>query len=253
MLDERLLDTPSVAIDRSRIVATHMAAVAVGSLKKSISLLDSYDEKIADSVREEEGMVDTYEDALGSYLVKLSAKDMDELDSVEVTKLLHMIGDFERISDHSVNIVESAEEIRDKQVSFSAQATKEIATMKAAVNEILTMTYDALEHGNIELALAVEPLEQVVDYLRDQIKLNHTIRLQKNLCSIELGFILSDILTNLERVSDHCSNIAGCIIEMSRHETLDIHSYTHEAHKGSEAYNKRHQAFMDKYSLASAE
>ena len=249
MLDDRLLDTPTVAIDRSRLVSSHMAKVAIGSLQKSLLLLDNYDEKIADEIREEEGKVDIYEDALGSYLVKLSSRSMDEDDSAEVTKLLHMIGDFERISDHSVNVVESAEEIRDKNVCFSDQAIKELETMKAAVSEILGMTLDALESGNVDKALAVEPLEQVVDYLRDQIKLNHTIRLQKNLCSIELGFILSDILTNLERVSDHCSNIAGCIVEMSRNEMLDIHSYTRKAHKDSGAYAESYKAYMEKYSL----
>ncbi len=253
MLDDRLLDTPTVAIDRSRLVSAHMAKVAIGSLQKSLLLLDNYDEKIADEIREEEGKVDIYEDALGSYLVKLSSRSMDEDDSAEVTKLLHMIGDFERISDHSVNVVESAEEIRDKNVCFSDQAIKELETMKAAVSEILGMTLDALESGDVDKALAVEPLEQVVDYLRDQIKLNHTIRLQKNLCSIELGFILSDILTNLERVSDHCSNIAGCLVEMSRNETLDIHSYTHKAHKDSGAYAESYKAYMEKYSLAQVE
>ena len=253
MLDDRLLDTPSVAIDRSRLVSAHMAKVAIGSLQKSLILLDNYDEKIADEIREEEGKVDIYEDALGSYLVKLSSRSMDEDDSAEVTKLLHMIGDFERISDHSVNVVESAEEIRDKNVCFSDQAIKELETMKAAVSEILGITLDALESGDVDKALAVEPLEQVVDYLRDQIKLNHTIRLQKNLCSIELGFILSDILTNLERVSDHCSNIAGCLVEMSRNEMLDIHSYTHKAHKDSGAYAESYKAYMEKYSLAQVE
>ena len=253
MLDERLLDTPTVAIDRSRTVATRMAEIAVGSLQKSLALFDTFDSKITDEVREEEDKVDIYEDVIGSYLVKLSARDMDEADSVEVTKLLHMIGDFERISDHSVNLVESAEEIRDKQIAFSAQATKELETMRAAISEILEITLESLKSGNVELALAVEPLEQVVDYLRDQIKRNHTIRLQKNLCSIELGFILSDILTNLERVSDHCSNIAGCLVEMSRHETLDIHSYTNEVHKGSHAYDESYKAYMEKYSLAIVE
>ncbi len=253
MLDDRLLDTPTVAIDRSRLVSAHMAKVAIGSLQKSLLLLDNYDEKIADEIREEEGKVDIYEDALGSYLVKLSSRSMDEDDSAEVTKLLHMIGDFERISDHSVNVVESAEEMRDKNVCFSDQAAKELETMKAAVSEILGMTLDALESGSVDKALAVEPLEQVVDYLRDQIKLNHTIRLQKNLCSIELGFILSDILTNLERVSDHCSNIAGCLVEMSRNEMLDIHSYTHKAHRDSGAYAESYKAYMEKYSLAQVE
>lgn len=253
MLDERLLDTPTVAIDRSRTVAGHMADIAMGSLKKSLALFDSFDQKIAQEIRDEENKVDIYEDALGSYLVKLSSRNMDEADSIEVTKLLHMIGDFERISDHSVNLVESAEEIRDKQISFSEQAVKELHIMRNAIDEILSLTYSALQSGDIDLALSIEPLEQVVDYLRDQIKLRHTIRLQKNLCSIELGFILSDILTNLERVSDHCSNIAGCLIEMSRHESLDLHSYTSEVHKGSDGYDASYKRYMEKYSLSSAD
>ena len=253
MLDDRFLDTPTVAIDRSRVVATRMAEIAVGSLQKSLNLFDTFDDKVTDDVREEEDKVDIYEDVIGSYLVKLSARDMDDIDSIEVTKLLHMIGDFERISDHSVNLVESAEEIRDKQISFSPQATKELETMRAAIGEILEITLDALKTGNVDKALAVEPLEQVVDSLRDQIKRNHTIRLQKNLCSIELGFILSDILTNLERVADHCSNIAGCLVEMSRHEMLDIHSYTNQAHKGSNKYNALYKEFNEKYSLAQVE
>ena len=253
MLDDRFLSTPTVAIDRSRAVATRMAEIAVGSLQKSLNLFDTFDDKVTDEVREEEDKVDIYEDVIGSYLVKLSARDMDDVDSIEVTKLLHMIGDFERISDHSVNLVESAEEIRDKQISFSPQATRELETMRAAISEILEITLDALKTGNVDKALAVEPLEQVVDSLRDQIKRNHTIRLQKNLCSIELGFILSDILTNLERVADHCSNIAGCLVEMSRHEMLDIHSYTNAAHKGSGNYNAKYKEFTEKYSLAQVE
>ena len=249
MLDERLLETPSVAIERCKTVAARMAELSIHSLRKSLGLLDAYDAKVAEEVREEEDKVDIYEDVLGSYLVKLSARSMSEQDSVELTKLLHIIGDMERISDHAVNVVESAEEIKDKEISFSEQAVAELATFKSAVNEILSMTCESFVSSDIELAKSIEPLEQVIDYLRDQIKRRHTIRLQKNLCSIELGFILSDILSNLERVSDHCSNIASCLIEMSQNETLDLHNYLAEVHKGGADYDRNYTQYMKKYAL----
>ncbi len=250
MLDERLLDTPSVAIDSARKVAIHMSDVALGSMKKAMSLFDNYESKLADEIRAEESQVDVYEDELGSYLVKISSRDLDERDSAEVTKLLHLIGDFERISDHAVNIVESVEEKRDKEVSFSDAATEELTVMTNALYEILDMTKSCVASNDVELAFTVEPLEQVIDYLRDEIKLRHTIRLQKNLCSIELGFILSDILTNYERVSDHCSNIAGCLVEMSKKEALDLHRYMHDLKDGDSAdFDSLYKEYMGKYTL----
>ncbi len=249
MLDERLLETPSVALDNCRKVVNHMAELSIGSLKKAISIYDEYDAKAAQEIRDAEGRVDVYEDVLGSYLVKISAKDLSERDSIDTTKLLHIIGDLERISDHSVNLVESAEEMRDKDVAFSTYANAELLRLRGAVNEALDLTLEALVNSDFDKATLVEPLEQVVDYLRDQIKLRHTIRLQKSLCSIELGFILSDILTNLERVSDHCSNVAGCLIEMSRHETLDIHNYLHGVRKDGEGFKAKYTEYMSKYSL----
>lgn len=249
MLDERLLDTPSVAIENARKVTCRMAELSIGSLKRSIELFDNYDSKTAQEIRDIESKVDIYEDVLGSYLVKISSRSLSEKESIDAAKLLHMIGDFERISDHSVNVVESVEEIRDKSISFSESAVAELATMRQAVSEILTITQDAFVNSDFKAASLVEPLEQVVDYLRDQIKLRHTLRLQKSQCSIELGFILSDILTNLERVSDHCSNIAGCLIEMSRNESLDIHDYLHKIKAGGEEYQENYQHYMSKYAL----
>ena len=249
MLDERLLETPSVALENARIVTCRMAQISIGSLKKSIALFDQYDAKVAQEIRDEEDKVDIYEDVLGSYLVKISSKSLSERDSIDTTKLLHMIGDFERISDHSVNIVESAEEIRDKQITFSTYAQEELKKLCGAVDETLDITLESFLNSDYDRASLVEPLEQVVDYLRDQIKLRHTIRLQKSLCSIEHGFILSDILTNLERVSDHCSNIAGCLIEMSRHETLDIHNYLHGVKEDGESFKKQYEKYMEKYAL----
>ena len=249
MLDDRLLATPSVAIDRSRAVACHMAEVAMTSFSKSLALFDNYDSKVADEIRSEENAVDIYEDALGSYLVKLSEKDMDTVDSHEVTKLLHMIGDLERISDHAVNLIESVEELRDKNLSFSDSAKKELHSLMGAVDEILVITKGALVEGDMVKAASVEPLEQVVDYLKDQIRLQHTLRLQKSECTIEHGFVLADVLTNLERVSDHCSNIAGCLIEMSKHESLGVHEYLHEVKAGSPEFTKLYNGFLEKYSI----
>ena len=249
MLDDRLLATPTVAIDRSRTVACHMADVAMSSFSKSLALFDNYDSKVAEEIRAEENAVDIYEDALGSYLVKLSEQDMDTVDSHEVTKLLHMIGDLERISDHAVNLIESVEELRDKNLSFSDSAKKELHSLMGAVDEILVITKGALVESDMVKAASVEPLEQVVDYLKDQIRLQHTLRLQKSECTIEHGFVLADVLTNLERVSDHCSNIAGCLIEMSKHESLGVHEYLHEVKAGSPEFTKLYNGFLEKYSI----
>ena len=249
MLDERLLDTPSVAIDRCRAVTVQMAAISVSALKKSLALYDNYDSKLADEVRAEEDKSDIYEDALGAYLIKLSEKDMDEADSHEVTKLLHMIGDFERISDHAVNLVESAEEMKDKDLKFSDSATVELAKMRGAVDEIVTIAEEAFRTGDIKIAARVEPLEQVVDYLKDEIKKNHIIRLQKSECTIEHGFVLSDMLNNLERVSDHCSNVAGCLIEMSQHEIVGLHEYLHTVKAGGEEFHRLYGEYMAKYRI----
>lgn len=253
MLDDRLLDSPEIALDRCKTVISQMAEMSIIPFNKSIKLLENYDSKLAQEIRDAEDKVDLYEDALGSYLVKLSAISTSEKDNLEVTKLLHLIGDLERISDHSVNIVESAEEIKDKELKFSDYATRELRVMYGAVEEITIMTKDALLQNDLEKAATVEPLEQVVDDIRDQIKLQHVIRVQKSQCTIEHGFVLSDILTNLERVSDHCSNIAGCIIEMSKHESLDLHSYLKELKKGGKEFDSAYNSYSQKYALPSHE
>ena len=251
MLDERLLNTPEVALDRCKTVIAQMAEMSIIPFNKSIKLLENYDGKLAQEIRDAEDKVDLYEDALGSYLVKLSSITTSEQDHLEVTKLLHLIGDLERISDHSVNIVESAEEIKDKELKFSDYAVGELRVMYDAVEEITLMTKDALRENDLEKAATVEPLEQVVDDIRDQIKLQHVIRVQKSQCTIEHGFVLSDILTNLERVSDHCSNIAGCIIEMSKHESLDLHSYLKDLKKGGKEFDTAYNNYSEKYALPS--
>ncbi len=247
-LDERLFQTPSIATVQATKVAYDMADISVTALKRSLTLLDSYDIKVADEVRALEDRADKFEDMLGSYLVKLSSQDLSDQDTVQVTKLLHIIGDLERISDHSVNIVESAEEMKDKKISFSAQATEEIRVMRAAVDEILDLAYKSFVGGDTVLATEVEPLEEVVDELRDKIKLNHIIRLQKNECTIEHGFVLSDLLTNFERVSDHCANIADCLIETTNLGDLDMHKYSEEATE-SMAFKQKYVYYQQKYNL----
>ncbi len=247
-LDERLFGTPSVAAEQATKVAYDMADISIKALKKSLTLLENYDIKVADEVRDLEDRADKFEDMLGSYLVKLSSHDLSDQDAVQVTKLLHIIGDLERISDHSVNIVESAEEMKDKKISFSAQATEEMRVMRGAVDEILDIALKSFVEGDTVLAAEVEPLEEVVDDLRDKIKLNHIIRLQKNECTIEHGFVLSDLLTNFERVSDHCSNIAGCLIETANLGDMDMHKYSEEATE-SMAFKQKFVYYQQKYNL----
>ena len=249
-LDERLLETPSVAVGVATDVTYVMADISFAAFKKSLVLYKGpYDSKLADEIRDLEGKADNYEDALGSYLVKLSSCDMHEQDSEQVTKLLHLIGDLERISDHAVNIVESVEEIKEKKISFSKEAAYELGVLQSAVSEILDITHRALVNNDLKLAAEVEPLEEVIDDLRDQIKLNHILRLQKSECTIEHGFVLSDLLNNFERVSDHCSNIAGCVVEISRHEALDMHKYLDQMKHGSEEFNEKYASYRYKYSL----
>ncbi|MBQ4071939.1 MAG: Na/Pi cotransporter family protein [Clostridia bacterium] len=249
-LDERLLPTPAVAAGIATDVAYTMAGVSFDAFYKSLAVYNGpFDPKLAEEVRELESKADVYEDALGSYLVKLSAVDMDIKTSEQITKLLHIIGDLERISDHAVNVVESAEEIKDKKISFSSEAKRELAVLESAVREVLEMTHKALTTGDIALATEVEPLEEVVDDLRDQIKLNHILRLQKSECTIELGFVLSDVLNNFERVADHCSNIAACVIEIANEDALDMHKYTAKTKHGSEEFKERYAAYTAKYTL----
>ena len=249
LLDERLFQTPSIAAEVSSKVTYSMAELACDALKKSLDLFDNYDPKLANEIRDLEGKVDVYEDAIGSYLVKLSSYDMSENDSNQITKLLHMIGDFERISDHAVNIVESAEEMQDKKIEFSKDAQREISVMKRAVYDIVEMTRKAFIENDIKLAENVEPLEEVVDDIKDHIKRGHILRLQKSECSIEHGFVLSDILNNFERVSDHCSNIAGCVIEISKYDALNMHSYMDEMKHHSESFRDKVKLYKTEYSL----
>ena len=249
LLDERLLDTPAIAVQRASEVTVTMAEISCKALRKSLALFDNFDSKQAEKVRSLENKADNYEDALGSYLVKVSATDVDEVDSKQITKLLHLIGDFERISDHAVNIVESAEEIRDKKIDFSPEAKAELAVLRRAVCDIVDIAENAFVNNSIETAINIEPLEQVVDDLRDKIKLNHILRLQKSECTIEHGFILADMLTNFERVSDHCSNVGCCLIEIFTEDSFDMHKYLQHIRSDSEVYQKKYADYTKKYSI----
>ena len=249
-IDERLMATPAIAIERCRVFTSEMAELAMDSLKESMDMLDisKLTEEKAGALRAMETQVDRYEDVLGSYLVKLNTRRLSDKDIHESSKLLHMIGDLERISDHSVNILESAEEIKEKNMSFSAEARKELGVITAAVTEIIDLAYEAYIKNDLGIAARVEPLEQVIDDLKDKLRSNHIERMQAGNCSIEAGFVWSDLLTNLERVSDHCSNIAGCVIEMSRH-SLSLHEYLKGVKSDRDDYNEMYKAYTEKYSV----
>jgi len=248
ILDERLLSTPPVAIGRCQEVAETMARISMDALRTGCRLIEHYDAKEAQAVRETEKEADQYEDMLGTYLVKLGRENLSERDNRQVSKLLHIIGDFERISDHAVNVVESAEEMRSKGLHFSPQAKQELNVLTSAVGEIMDLSLDAFLKDDPDLAVKVEPLEQVVDTLKEQLRNRHILRLQRGECTIELGFVWSDLLTDLGRVADHCSNIAGCVIEMS-HGSLDVHEYLDYIKGGSIAFQRAYNAYARKYAL----
>ncbi len=247
-LDERLFGTPSIALKQCSDVTGEMARISVEALKKGIGLLYNYNEEEAEEVRYLEGRSDHYEDILSAYLVKLSSHQVSEHDSLESAKLLKMIGDFERISDHSVNLVESAEEMRAKEIEFTDSAKKEIEVLTNAVSEILDLTYKAYSENDLEAAAMVEPLEQVIDGLKEKMRTHHILRLQQGECSIVAGFVWSDLLNNLERTSDHCSNIAGCLIEAANNE-MTVHEALRDIRNDSSDYWDKYKVYLSKYSF----
>lgn len=253
LLDQRLLNTPSVAIGQCRRLTVDMANLAQQAFLLADGLLDQYDAKVATEVEEIEQTVDRYEDRLGAYLLQVSALHLSEYESKEVSKLLYGIGDFERISDHAVNLTEVAQELHTKNIGFSPEAQVETSTMRAAVKEIMALTVKVFDTNNQELARKVEPLEEVVDVLRETIKANHIERLRTGTCTIELGFVLSDLLTNLERISDHCSNIAVNVMEQTGRGGLESHAYLHELHEGApnSSFRMQYEAYLNKYDIAS--
>jgi len=246
-LDPRLLSTPSIAIAECEHKSISMANLAKQTIFDAIALFARYSEPDAEQIRRDEDAIDLYEDKLGSYLVQLSGRDLSETDSRKASKVLHSIGDFERLGDHALNLMIAAKEIHDKQLHFSDSAMRELEVLTTAISEILTKTVSSFTTNNLTLAASVEPLEQVVDVLIDAVKDRHVERLQNGKCTIELGFVLSDILTNYERISDHCSNIAVCVIE-TRRDSFDTHKYLHDVKKGT-AFEEQYQSYLEKYRL----
>ena len=247
-LDELLLRSPSVAVGESFHVSKDMCRQAHEILQLAIGLFDRFDETAEQRILQMEDSLDNFEDKLGTYLVKLSSQALSSEDSQVVSKILHAIGDFERLGDHACNLVKVAREIHEKQVSFSPTATREIKVLTDAIQEILNITACAYDGDSVELAAKVEPLEQVIDRLTVQIKNNHVKRLQRGACTIEGGFILADLLNNYERISDHCSNIAVAIIEVE-HNSFDTHKYLNGVKYGNSVFNEIYDSFDKKYAL----
>ena len=248
-LDERLLATPALALERCRTLIADMASYAMESMRESLGAVLACTPKAAEHIREDEARTDHYEDIIGSYLVKLSARKIGETDSAIAAEYLRLIGDFERIADHSVNILESAEELKNKGISFSPAARQEYQIMSAAVQEVTGLAYTAFVTGDIGAARRIEPLEQVIDDLKEELRTRHIRRMQQGTCGIEAGFIWSDLLTNLERVSDHCSNIACCIVEGIDHN-LHRHEVLQSIRENSASFDADYAAFREKYALA---
>lgn len=249
LLDKRFLNTPSVAIEHCKNVAFKMAMLTKKTLLMSLDLVTKYDKETAQEIADNENTIDIFEDNIGSYILKISSKDLSVNDSQIVSNLLHTIGDLERISDHAVNIMEAAEEMHTKKVRFSPAAEEEVGIMIKAVTEILDMSINSFTALDVSLAKEVEPLEDVIDGLRTELKNRHVKRLRDGVCTIELGFILQDLLTNFERVSDHCSNIAVCLIQI-KENSMDTHEYMNELKRldKSEFMDEFNQ-YKTKYSL----
>ena len=247
-LDERLLTTPPLALERCRAVAEEMADCAAQALEQALCSFSAYTPELAAAIRQGEQRCDHYEDVLGTYLVKLSTRQMGAAESEEATELLKTIGDFERISDHAVNVLESAEELRTKGLTFSTEARGELEVLSGAVRETLTLALRAFREKDETAARQVEPLEQVVDGLKEQMRTRHILRMQQGTCSIEAGFVWCDLLTDLERTSDHCSNIAGCVIDAAQHE-LNLHETLHNVRSSDAEYQRRLSAYAAAYRL----
>ena len=246
-LDPRLLATPSIALGECEHKSVEMATLSKQSIFDAIALFQNFTEKEASQIRLDEDVIDRYEDKLGSYLVQLSGRDLSAEDTNRIAKILHSIGDFERLGDHALNLMFAAKEIAEKKMKFSTHALAELEILTLALSEILTNAVGAFISGDTMMAKRVEPLEQVIDDLLETVKLHHVQRLQGGRCTIELGFVLADIMTNYERISDHCSNIAVCVIETS-HSSFDTHKYLNKA-KNGENFEKEFMMYKEKYAL----
>lgn len=248
-LDDRLLNTPSIALERCHTVAAEMAQHAVQTLYDALNCITGYSSELAKSVRANEEASDHYEDILGSYLVKLSSQSLSDSNTAEAAMLLKAIGDFERISDHGVNILESVEELKSKGLSFSASAQTELQVLMAAVREILELTVTAFSTGDAQAISAISPLEEVIDDLKEHLRTAHILRLQQGDCTIDVGFIWADLLTDLERVSDHCSNIAIGMLDLVQHD-MNIHENLRAIKTDDSAFRLAYEQYTQKYQLS---
>ena len=248
-LDERLLATPAIALNRCREVSGKLVAASADTLREGITSLTAYTPELGEKVRELENLTDHYEGILGDYLVKLSALRSSEADSNEVTMLLKAINDFERIADHGMNLMEAAEEMDTKKLEFSKAAKEELAVLTAAVDEVITLAFKAFTDRDLDAAYQVEPLEEVIDGLKEQMRTRHILRMQQGACSIEAGFVWSDLLTSLERVSDHCSNIAGAVIDLTSQDVANFEALR-SAKVDYSHFGELFTAYTNKYSLS---
>lgn len=247
-LDQRLLTTPPIALQQARKATTEMAEAAKTSIYEGLDSLFAYDKGAAEKIRGYEDLTDRYEDAIGTYLVKLSGMKIGDDEGAEAASLLRLIGDFERISDHSVNLVESAEEMIDKKLTLSDAAKDEISVLCNAVKEIIGLAFSSFAENDIDTAMRVEPLEELIDTMKEELRRRHISRLQGGDCSIEAGFVLSDLLTNIERCADHCSNIAFCVIDRAANN-LDMHKSLLRAHENSESFDALYKEYSEKYAF----
>jgi len=247
-LDERLLVTPPLALERSRMLTCDMANVANDALLSGMKCLEHYSDELAAAVKELEDKTDHYEDVLGTYLVKLSTEGINESDSAEAAGLLKLIGDFERIGDHATSLVAAGRELNEKELQFSPQATAELRIICSAVKEVASHAISAFIHNDVISASRVEALEEVVDDLKDELRSRHIKRLQQGNCSIEVGFVWADLLTNLERISDHCSNIAACVIDMSQHN-MNLHESVRNIKANEAEFRTLYAQFAEQYKL----
>ncbi len=249
VLDDRFLDVPGFALEKAKELIAEMMHKTADAVNASMDILLSYNEKTAEEIKELEGLVDNYEDKLGSYLVKLAGHKLTEHEANEVTSLLHIIGDAERISDHACNMVDASKEIFAKKIVFSPEAVKEIGVISGAVKEIVDISVKTVENSSKEEAIKIEPLEQVIDKLKYKMKNNHIMRLQNNKCTIEVGFVHADIMTNFERIADHCSNIGATILQKDL-DSFAPHDYlSHVKNEGENDFASQYDKYNEKYNI----
>ncbi len=246
VLDDRLLSTPAIALDCAHNLTFDMANIATEALKQSVECLHAYDKAKAEAIREAEDKTDHMEDVIGTYLVKLSTKQLNDSEGAKASMLLKAIGDFERISDHAVNILESAEEMREKGIVFSEGAKAEMDALCAATKEIVRLSYGAFVEEDADRANLVEPLEQVIDRMKELLRSRHIDRLRAGECGIEAGFVWSDLITDMERVSDHCSNIAGCVMD-SKAKNMNLHESLKLLRSDNEFYRAKYTEYTKQY------